>query len=346
MSLQPIADVAQPAVDPADPYARRAQTFPQLTEEQIERASEFGAVEALPRGTVLFRRGERAQDFFVVVEGAIEILDETPAGASVVASHGAREFTGDLDLFNDRRMLVGARMAETGLVLRIRRPSFRRLLAAEPDIAEIVMRAFILRRVGLMEHEQAATLLIGPRTSGDLLRLYRFLDHNGYPVRAVDPASEEGRTLVEMHRLGCDELPAAVIAHARVLRNPSNRDLAVAIGLSESLEPGLVHDVAIVGAGPAGLAAAVYSASEGLCTVVRSKPRPRADRPGRARRSRTTLAFRPGSRGRRWPDARWCRRRSSAPGSRCRAGSSACTASAGPTRSSSTTASWCARGAS
>ena len=187
----------------------------------------------------------------------------------MIVTHTEREFTGDLDLFNDRRVLVSARMGATGQVLRIRRPSFRRLLAAEPDIAEIIMRAFILRRVGLMEHEQAATILIGARTSGDVLRLYRFLDHNGYPVRIVDPdASDEGRALLAAHRLVGDDLPAAVLGYSRVLKRPSNRELAVAIGLSETLDPELVFDVAIVGAGPAGLAAAVYSASEGLCTVV------------------------------------------------------------------------------
>jgi thioredoxin reductase (NADPH) len=267
MSTEPVADAAQAGADPADPYVRRAQTFPQLSAEQVERASQFGAVEALPKGTALFARGDRATDFFIVIEGCIEICEEHPGGSTVLVTHGVHEFTGDLDLFNDRRILVGARMGATGQVLRIRRPSFRRLLAAEPDIGEIVMRAFILRRVGLMEHEQAATVLVGARTSGDLLRLYRFLDHNGYPVRVVDPESEEGRGLLASHALAAGDLPAA-LTYTRVLKNPGNRELAVAIGLSESLDPELVFDVAIVGGGPAGLAAAVYGASEGLCTVV------------------------------------------------------------------------------
>jgi thioredoxin reductase (NADPH) len=269
MTLEPITDVAPAAANPADPYVRRAQTFPQLTAEQVERTLEFGAVEALPKGSMLFARGDRGTDFFIVIEGSIEICDHGPAGPIVLVTHGVHEFTGDLDLFNDRRVLISARMGATGQVLRIRRPSFRRLLAAEPDIAEIIMRAFILRRVGLMEHEQAATILIGARNSGDLLRLYRFLDHNGYPVRVVDPeASEEGRGLLAAHRLVADDLPAAVLGYSRVLKKPTNRELAVAIGLSESLDPEVVYDVAIVGAGPAGLAAAVYSASEGLCAVV------------------------------------------------------------------------------
>jgi thioredoxin reductase (NADPH) len=268
MTSEPMTDSLRTA-NPSDPYVRRAQTFPRLTAEQVERTLEFGAVEALPKGTMLFARGDRATDFYIVIEGSIEIYDEGPAGPIVLATHGVHEFTGDLDLFNDRRILVSARMGATGQVRRIRRPSFRRLLAAEPDIADIIMRAFILRRVGLMEHEQAATILLGTPTSGELLALYRFLDHNGYPVRAVDPeVSEEGRQLLAAHGLGAADLPAAVLGYSQVLKRPTNRELAVAIGLSESLDPDRVYDVAIVGAGPAGLAAAVYGASEGLCTVV------------------------------------------------------------------------------
>jgi thioredoxin reductase (NADPH) len=268
MSSEPRAETAPEEVDPRDSYVRRAQTFPRLKAEQVERAADFGAVEALRKGTPLFTRGEKAENFFIVIEGSIEIFDETPDGMSVIATHEEHEFTGDLDLFNDRRILLSARMGRTGQVLRIRRAGFRRLLAAEPDIAETIMRAFILRRVGLLDHEQAATLLIGRRTCGDTLRLNRFLDHNGYPVRMIDPETAEGSELMAKHRLVAEELPAAVLVHSGVLKRPTNRELALAIGLSETLDPETVHDVAIVGAGPAGLAAAVYSASEGLCTVV------------------------------------------------------------------------------
>src|SRR5262245_19548138 len=143
MPTEPIADSTETVVNPADPYVRRAQTFPRLTAEQVERASELGAVEALRKGATLFARRDRATDSFIVIEGAIDIYDDAPARSIVLVTHGVNEFTGDLDLFNDRRILVTARMGTTGQVLRIRRPSFRRLLAAEPDIAEIIMRAFI-----------------------------------------------------------------------------------------------------------------------------------------------------------------------------------------------------------
>jgi thioredoxin reductase (NADPH) len=131
------------------------------------------------------------------------------------------------------------------------------------------MRAFILRRVGILEHEQAASTVIGSRTSGDTLRIYRFLDRNGYPVRLLDPdISQEARDTLAARTLGDDDLPVVLTAYAQVLKNPSNRELAVAVGLVERIDPDAVFDVAVVGAGPAGLAAAVYSASEGLRTVV------------------------------------------------------------------------------
>ena len=131
------------------------------------------------------------------------------------------------------------------------------------------MRAFILRRVGLVEHEQAASTLIGARTSGDTLRINSFLDRNGYPVRMLDPdSSPEARNMLAAHGLGDGDLPVVITAYSQVLKQPTNRALAVAVGLVERLDPDTVFDVAVVGAGPAGLAAAVYSASEGLNTVV------------------------------------------------------------------------------
>jgi thioredoxin reductase (NADPH) len=148
-------------VDPADPYARPAQTFPRLTDEQVERATDFGVVQALPKGTVLFDRGDRTVDFFIVLEGTIEIYEPSPTGPIVLTTLSENQFTGELDLFNDRENLVGGRMGTTGRVIRTRRAQFRRLLAAEPDVAETIMRAFILRRVGIVEHDQAASILIG-----------------------------------------------------------------------------------------------------------------------------------------------------------------------------------------
>ncbi|WP_148125946.1 Crp/Fnr family transcriptional regulator, partial [Chroococcidiopsis cubana] len=129
-------------VDPSDPYVRTAQTFPVLTEEQIGRARLLGQEESLPKGTILFERGERSVDFFIVLQGNIEIYEHRHDGLNVFTVHREQQFTGELDLFNSRQILVGGRMGEDGSVLRFDRQQFRKLMAAEPDIGETVMRAF------------------------------------------------------------------------------------------------------------------------------------------------------------------------------------------------------------
>lgn len=263
-----IAGAEGPASNPADPYERRAQTFPSLTEEQTHRAARFGAVEAVPTGRVLFERGDRGVDFFLVIDGCIEIYEHIAGGTSVVTVLGERQFSGELDLFNNREILVGARMGRTGQVVRIRRAQFRRLLAAEPDIAEIILRAFILRRVGVIQHQQAAALLLGAPRSGNALRIQRFLSRNGYPVRSLDLADPEAQELIATRGLSEGDAPLVILGYSRVLANPTNRELAAALGFAEPFDPEEVFDVAVVGAGPAGLAAAVYAASEGLSTIV------------------------------------------------------------------------------
>jgi thioredoxin reductase (NADPH) len=330
------------AANPSDPYERQAQTFPRLSEEQVARAVAFGCVEDLPKGTVLFSRGDRTVDFFLVLEGHIEIYDDGPDGApNVFTVHAEHQFTGELDLFNDRDILVGGRMGADGRVARMSRPQFRRMLTAEPDIAEIIMRAFILRRVGLMLHAQGGVTLVSSREHArrDGLRLERFLRRNGYPLRVLDLESDEAaaRAVLKPDGLGADDLPVVVCGPGRTLRNPTNAELAACLGISEGIEPGAVFDVAVVGAGPSGLASAVYAASEGLRTLVLEAEAP-GGQAAPPPRSRTTSASRPASPARRSRDVRRCRRRNLAPASPCRAPWPGSTATAGPTRSPSTTA--------
>lgn len=269
--LWPMSDeiLAVPtAEDPTDPYVRRAQTFPTLSDAQVARASAFGRIESLPKGTILFERGERTVDFFLVLEGSIEIYQPGPGGPDVFTIHARHQFTGELDLFNDRDILVSGRMGADGRVARMNRAQFRRLLAAEPDIAEIIMRAFILRRIGLIQHAQGAVVLVGERRSADTLRLRRFLRRNGYPVRALEPGEPDAAALLAANGLSADAIPVVVCSPSQVLKNPSNQELGLCLGISEALPPEVTFDLAVVGAGPAGLASAVYAASEGLSTVV------------------------------------------------------------------------------
>ncbi|WP_088348223.1 MULTISPECIES: cyclic nucleotide-binding domain-containing thioredoxin-disulfide reductase [Rhodomicrobium] len=266
MSLLP----ADNAKDPSDPMQREAQTFPKLSAEMIARVAKFGTEEEVPKGQTLYERGQRGVDFFLVLEGAIEITSEDEEDRPIViVVHRAGQFTGELDLFNEREILVSARTAKNSRVVRIKRPDFRRMVTAEPDIAEIIMRAYILRRVALIRYGQTGVSVLGPGHGGDTLRIERFLMRNGYPHRLIDTEKDEdARGFLECFHLTLDELPVVVYPGHRLLRNPSNSELADALGLTEAFEEGKVYDLLVVGAGPAGLAAAVYGASEGLSTLV------------------------------------------------------------------------------
>lgn len=153
---------ARTGIDPSDPYEREAQTFPVLGEQHVARMMPYGREEAVAKGDVLYARGQRNVDFFVVLAGSIDVLDTDERGTQeVFTTHHARQFTGELDLFNEREILVTGRVGEDGRVLRISRANFRRMVSTEADIGEIIMRAFILRRVGLIRHSHGGVTLIG-----------------------------------------------------------------------------------------------------------------------------------------------------------------------------------------
>jgi thioredoxin reductase (NADPH) len=260
----------EPELDPTDPYAREGQTFPRLSADMARRVARYGTEELLKAGDIVFERGQRSVDFFLVLDGSIEIFDTEDHGRLTVLNvHHARQFTGEMDLFNDRQILVSGRAGADSRVVRIKRASFRHLVTGEPDIGEILMRAFILRRVGFIRHAQGGVVLIGPGHGGDTLRLQRFMTRNGYPHRQFDTEHDpDAGGFLDCFELKPDQFPVLILPGDIVLRNPSNAMLADALGLTETLDPDLIYDVAVVGAGPAGLAAAVYAASEGLSTIV------------------------------------------------------------------------------
>jgi len=252
-----------------DAYAKRDQVFPQLTEEMVDRSLPYGQIESFPEGATIYARGTRGVDFLIVLSGQVIMSGlgvEEESGVVIV--HGAREFTGELDLFSEREALVSARAASDAQVLRIRRSGFRHYVTSEPDIGDIVMRAVILRHLGLVQHTQVGVAIVGPGRSSDTLRLQSFIGRNGYPMRVfdtdLDPA---GGGMIEAFSLTQGDLPVAIYG-STVWRNPSNAAIAEALGIAEILDPKAIYDVAVVGAGPAGLAAAVYAASEGLRTIV------------------------------------------------------------------------------
>lgn len=257
-------------LDPSDPIHRQAQTFPRLSPAMIRRIAALAHEERIGGDTMLFRQGQRGADFFVVLEGAIEVFELDPSGAlGSVTVHGERQFSGDTDMFGDEKILVNGRTVGETRVLRVPHAEFRRLLAAEPDIGEIVTRAYILRRVALMRHSQAGAVLIGSGHAADTLRIERFLANNAYPHRLVDiDLDPEARGYRAAFDLTMGQLPVVIHGDHLLLRNPDNATLSDALGLSATIDPDHVYDLVVVGAGPAGLAAAVYGASEGLDTLV------------------------------------------------------------------------------
>ena len=257
-----------------DPYLRDAQVFPRLTAEMITRLERYGAVETVECGTFLFRKGQRKADFFVVRGGSVGVLGGNP-GDAPFTTHGAGQFTGELDLFNERQVLVSAKTLTGAELLRIPHDAVRTALMAEPEIGEIVTRALILRRVGLIHHANSGVILVGGGHSGELQRLQRFLSRNAYPYHLIDiDVAEDPEQVISALALARSDLPAVLGSNVALLRNPTDTELADALGLTEAFDPAVIFDVAIVGAGPAGLASAVYAASEGLRTIVLERMAP------------------------------------------------------------------------
>lgn len=264
------------AVDGADPYQREEQTFPTLKESHLNRILSFCEKETLKDGALLFERGQRSVDFFIIMSGAVEIFDTDDSGnANVFTVHRKNQFTGELDLFNDREILVSGRASGVTEVLRCKRPDFRQMVVTEPDIGEIIMRAFILRRVGLIQHMQGGVTVLGRKQDGVTLQIDRFLTRNGYPHRMLDiDTDKDSASAMEGFSIDRGDLPVVILPNGRLLKAPSDKELADALGLTEELHPDHVYDLAVIGAGPSGLAAAVYAASEGLETIIIEKLAP------------------------------------------------------------------------
>lgn len=251
-------------------YERTAQMFPKLSASQIERVRPFGRTHSVAEGERLFDIGDRDVPFFVVLSGRLEIAQPEGERDDIVTVHDPGEFTGEVNMLSGRANLVRGRMIEAGEVIELDRAAFRELLAADAELSEIFMRAFIVRRVGLITHEQGNIVVLGSEYSADTLRLRQFLSRNGHPHQYLDVERDQGaEALLERFHIAADEVPLVYFtAQDTVIKNPTNRQIADCLGFSGELEKGKVFDVAVVGAGPAGLAAAVYAASEGLQVVV------------------------------------------------------------------------------
>jgi thioredoxin reductase (NADPH) len=251
------------------PSERNLQVFPVLDRAQIERIAVHGKTRRVERGEILVEQGEETMRFFVVLSGRLEVLQSDGNGERIVATHDAGEFFGDVHLLSGRRSIVRGRMASAGEVLELTRESLQSLVQTDSDLSEILMRAFILRRLELTRGGKGDAALIGSSYSAETLRVREFLTRNGYPHEYIDVERDPGaQHMLDRFSVSPDELPVLICRGRSVLRNPTNRQIAECLGLNEGIDETQVRDVLIVGAGPAGLAAAVYAASEGLKALV------------------------------------------------------------------------------
>jgi thioredoxin reductase (NADPH) len=248
---------------------REAQTFPKLTDAQIERIAALGTRRSTPAGEVLVELGDQNSRFFVVLSGGIEIVQPVGSVENRIVVHGPSQFTGEINMISARRSLVRARTTVASELLMLDNHALRTLVQRDAELSEIFMRAFILRRVQLLDIAAQDTVLVGSRNSADTMRIKEFLTRNAHPFRYQDVETDTGvEALLEGFHVGVNEIPIVICQAGHILRNPSIDLLAQMTGLEPTLDSTAVRDVVVVGAGPAGLAAAVYGASEGLDVLV------------------------------------------------------------------------------
>jgi thioredoxin reductase (NADPH) len=244
---------------------RRDLAFPTLTEEMVQRLQGYGREETVPANVTLYTPGDRETDMFVVLDGEIDIVLRTQnRGFKAFACHRKHQFSGEFSLLNSQRAVTEARTATNCRLLRISRNELRLLMRSEGDIANIIISAAIWRRIGVNTDGSSGVLLRVCPGNADAMHLQRFFVRNYYPHRIEEILKEDARTKGAL----ASELPAVVLSDGRILARPTITDLADELGITELPDPDAIYDVAVVGAGPSGLAAAVYAASEGLSTIV------------------------------------------------------------------------------
>jgi thioredoxin reductase (NADPH) len=247
----------------------RGEAFPVLTAEQINRIRPLSKVRNVKAGEILFEPGDSDVPFFVVLSGSMEIVQPDRHAERPIVNHDAGGFTGEMTTLSGRLSLVRGRVTEAGEFLQMSNKDLRALVARDAELSDLFMRAFILRRVALIDRGLGNVILLGSRHSAQTLRLREFLTRNGHPHTYVDLDVDTGyQDLLDQFQVTAAEVPVVICNNRTVLRKPSIQELARCLGLNAHITASEVRDLVIVGAGPSGLAAAVYAASEGLDTLV------------------------------------------------------------------------------
>lgn len=249
---------------------RREQMFPVLAPQEIDRLRRFGNLKSFNTGDALAEIGKVSAGLAIILSGKVDVTQHDTNGHRVpIVTHGPGSFLGELAQLSGKPSLVDARAKNEVEALIVGPQKLQALLIAEAELGERIMRALILRRVGLLETGGGGPVIVGPADNSDVLRLQNFLGRNGHPHLWLDPTTDaEARALIERFHVEGDTLPIVLCPGGQLLQNPSETALARCIGLVGPIDATRVYDVAVVGAGPAGMAAAVYAASEGLSVLV------------------------------------------------------------------------------
>lgn len=249
---------------------RREQMFPTLEPAEVDRLRRFGELRRFDAGAAIVRLGEAGHGLTIILAGHATVTRRREAAVTeLIVTHNVGSFMGELAQLSRRPALVDAHAGSDVEALLIPPERLRALLVAEAELGERIMRALILRRVGLIQTGAGGPVIVGRPGNGDVLRLVGFLSRNAHPHDCLDPESDaEARALIERFHVDPGELPIVLCPGGQLLRNPSEAELGRCLGLVGPIDPARVYDVAVVGAGPAGLATAVYGASEGLSVLV------------------------------------------------------------------------------
>src|SRR5262245_2768042 len=245
------------------------QTFPTLTLAQSERIAAHGRVRPVVAGEVLVEAGQPVIPFFLVKAGRLEAVRPSATGETRIAEQGPGQFTGEVTMLSGRRALVRIRAIEPGEVVELSRENLLALVQTDSELGEIIMRAYILRRVELIAHGLGDAVVLGSNHCSGTLRVREFLTRNGHPYSYIDLDHDTGvQELLDQFHIGPEDVPVLICRGEVVLRNPTNQEIADCLGFNQGIDRSHLRDLVVIGAGPSGLAAAVYGASEGLDVLV------------------------------------------------------------------------------
>ncbi len=252
---------------PLDPTApsHTDRLFPTLTPAQITRIAAHGRRRGIARGEVLVDVGDKVVPFFVLLSGEVQVLRPSGGTETLIVTHRSGQFSGEGNMITGRRSLARSRVSEPGEVIEVDREQLLALVQTDAELSEILMRAFILRRSELIAGGFGDVVLIGSTHCAGTLRVKEFLTRNGHPHHYIDlDRDTDAQELLDRFHVSAADVPVLICRGDAVLRNPSNQQIADCLGFNDAIDQTHLRDLVIVGAGPAGLAAAVYGASEGL----------------------------------------------------------------------------------